>query len=602
MCGIAGVLVAEAGRVDVRPALVAMQRALRHRGPDDAGTWQSASGLAAFAHTRLAVIDLTAAGRQPMSTPDGRFTIVLNGEIYNHRDLRRELERRGATFRTRTDTEVVLRAFEADGEACLDRLCGMFALAVWDEREQACLLARDPFGIKPLYYHAREGVVAFASEVRALIESGLPRRDLDPDAVVGYFRTGSVPEPATLLRDIRCLEAGTCLTWSPRALKVRRYWSVTFPADVPPADAPVDVARIALAESVRRHLVADVPIGIFLSGGVDSTALLALARAAGGGELATFTLSLPGAADDEGPAARRTAAHFGATHHELPVDALRGRDLFGEFLRAADQPSIDGLNTYAVSTLAREHGFKVALSGLGADELFGGYRSFQMVPRLTALGRRLAWTGPAGRLAGAVADRAAPDARWRRLGDMMAGPATVASAYAAFRGIFTRRESRILGERYAGKTPSAVEGQDADETANDPTIGDTVSRLELTRYVRNQLLRDADAMSMAMGLELRTPFLDADLFAALASLPAATRLQPGKRLLVDAVPELPEWVRRAPKRCFQFPFSQWLAGEWRDVFASVDRDCPVPTGTWYRKWSVFVMDRWVGRLTRGGDA
>jgi asparagine synthase (glutamine-hydrolysing) len=597
MCGIAGILTAEAGRFEMRPILGTMTGALRHRGPDDSGQWQSASGLAGFAHTRLAVLDLSAAGHQPMSTPDGRYTVVFNGEVYNFRELRRGLEQKGVAFRTQTDTEVVLRAYEAYGDACVEQLRGMFALAIWDERERTCLLARDRFGIKPLYYcHDRGGQLVFGSEVRALLTSGLVSKELDARAHYDYFRTGSVQEPRTLLRDVRCLEAGCHGRWQAGRFETRRYWRLAFPPTTIPDRDAVAATRAALLDSVAHHFVSDVPVGIFLSGGVDSTALVALARATGQGDVRTLSMTLPGVAEDEGAIAKRVANHFGTEHREYPVDAATGKATFSRFLHVFDQPSIDGLNTFALAGFAREMGTTVALSGLGADELFGGYRSFQDVPKLARWDARLSRLGVVRRLAGGLIERLAPGPRARRIGDMLGQTAGLPTAYTTFRGIYTRAEARALATHYTGSTGDVTDDVAA-ALPSDPTAGDVVSRLELSRYVRNQLLRESDVMSMAWGLELRTPYLDSGLVDTATRIPAATRLRVGKQLLLEAVPEVPSWVAQQPKRCFQFPFEQWLDGEWRGVFAGVSRTAPVATETWYRKWSLFMLERWRERLT-----
>lgn len=598
MCGIAGIVTTEPGRFEMPPALGAMRDALRHRGPDDSGLWQSPSGAAGFAHTRLAVLDLTPAGRQPMSTPDGRFTIAFNGEIYNFRELRDELEEQGIRFQTRTDTEVVLWAYCVRGESCVAQLRGMFAFALWDERERTCLFARDRFGLKPLYYRAGDGPLVFASEVRAIVASGLVARELDPQGVYGYFRSGSVPEPHTLLRDVRCVEAGHTVCWRDGRVAARRYWDLCFgPSAAATVPDPVAATRAALLDSVAHHFVSDVPVGVFLSGGIDSTALVALARSLGRSDLHTVSMTLPGSPDDEGEAARRTAAHFGTLHEEWPMDAVRGREMFGRFLEAADQPSIDGLNTFVISGFARERGLKVALSGLGADELFGGYRSFRDVPRIARWDRWLSAAGPVRSRLGRTVERLAPGPRSRRVGDMLGRPAQLQATWSMFRGIFTHAESLTLAERYAaGAAGEPLEGAVCDTPVSDPTAADAVSRLELTRYMRNQLLRDSDVMSMAWGLELRAPFLDAGLVDTLSRIPAAIRLRAGKRLLLDAVPEVPHWVACPPKRCFQFPLQQWLGAEWQDVFADVDRSAPVPTETWYRKWCICAFDRWLEKL------
>jgi asparagine synthase (glutamine-hydrolysing) len=566
-----------------------MLAALRHRGPDDSGAWTSPSRHAALAHARLSIIDLSPAGHQPMATPDGRLTLVFNGEIYNHRELRAGLEARGVAFRSKSDTEVILRAYEADGVACVERLRGMFAFALWDERERTCLLARDAFGIKPLYLAEQNGRLVFASEVRALIASGLVARDLDPAGVNGYFRTGSVPEPRTLLKGVRCLPAGQLAVWRAGRLETRNYWSVKFAPEEQPVSTAVSATRAALLDSVRHHFISDVPVGVFLSGGIDSTALVGLARVLGCTELHTYSISFPDTPSDEGGLARRTAAHFGTTHHEWPLDAATGMGLFRQFLAAMDQPSIDGLNTFTVSKFARDQGMKVVLSGLGGDELFGGYKSFREVPRLARLNRLVRWIGPV-RPALQAALRRSARVPPRRLSEMLGQPARLDTAYAALRGTFTAAEAATLTQHVTGQPAPAEECEVAD--FSDPTPEDTVSRLELTRYMRNQLLRDSDVMSMAHGLELRVPFLDRPLLDTVARIPAAMRLRPGKQLLIEAVPEIPEWIARQPKRGFLFPFEQWLGTQWREVFTALDQRSPVPLQTWYRKWAVFALDRW----------
>jgi asparagine synthase (glutamine-hydrolysing) len=593
MCGIAGILTRDV-RGDEARRVADMQRALRHRGPDDAGVWHSPSGRATLAHTRLAILDPTSAGRQPMSTADDRFTIALNGAIYNFSELRRSLESKGIAFRSRSDTEVVLRAYEVYGEACVRHLRGMFALAIWDEREQTCLLARDPFGIKPLYYYARESRLVFASEVKSLLQSGEVPRRLDSQAVYEYLRAGSVQDPRTLLREVRGLDAGRVMTWN-GDVRTSTYWDLSF-GEAEPAAAPGPATHEALRDSVRHHFASDVAVGVFLSGGIDSTSLVALAAEAGFGSLRTFTLSIEGT-DDEGERARRTAGHFGANHHECRVDAAAGRRLFGDYLAAMDQPSIDGLNTFAVSRLAAERGTKVMLSGIGADELFGGYPTFSHVPRMTAWRR---WLGESGRLhaAGAQALSASGDPRQRRLADLLLLPPSLTASYAVYRGIFSRREAGVLAAQYSGtNSDDCDDAVEAD--ALDPTPADGVCRLELSRYLRNQLLRDGDVMSMACGVEVRTPFLDTVVVDTVRRIPASQRLRPGKRMLVESVTGLPDGVVHRRKRCFQFPFERWMDGEWRQIFAAVEKIGPVATTTWYQKWCLLVLEHWL--TTTGVD-
>ncbi len=588
MCGIAGII----GRPDADAALARMRIALRHRGPDGEGSWRSEAGDAQLAHTRLAVIDPTPAAGQPMTTDDGRLTIVFSGEIYNYRELRAELEGR-ATFRTRSDTEVLLHGLRVHGARFVRRLRGMFAFAAWNDDERACLLGRDTFGLKPLYFHhADDGTLVFASELRALLASGLVPRELDPRGLQGYLRTGTVPEPLTLMRRACCVEAGHVVEWRDRKIRREQYRDVRFAPDAG-SNHHAERTREALADTVRHHLISDVPVGLLLSGGMDSAALLALASASGIAPVRTFSLALPGSPADESALARQSADRFGADHAELPMDASSARELFPAYLAAIDQPSIDGFNTYVVSRFARERGVKVVLSGVGADELFGGYASFDRIPRLTSWNARLARAGALRGIGGRVLESLTPDARWRRVGDLLQQPATLAHTHTVFRGIFTRRESQRIAAHFGVRT--AMDEGISCEGAAQPDIADEISRLELTRYVRNQLARDSDAASMACGVELRAPFLDGPLFDTLSRIPASIRLASAKRLLRQAVPELPPWVD-GPKRCFQFPFDEWASREWRGVFAGADAHSPVPLGTWYRKLSIVVLTDWMEKM------
>lgn len=590
MCGIAGVLSAGAAS-DLGHAVLLMQRALAHRGPDDHGAWTSPHGEATFAHTRLAIIDPTPAGRQPMSIDHGRLTVTLNGEIYNFMELRHELEGRGVAFQSRTDTEVVLRAYDAYGDACVERFRGMFAFALWDERARRGLLARDRFGIKPLYYSIADRRLVFASEVRALLASGLVPRAIDGIAAYQYFRTGSVPEPRTLAAGVSCLEAGQFAVWQDRALKRTHYFDIAFDA-APPSGDPAAATRAALADSVAHHFVSDVPVGIFLSGGVDSTALLALAVASGRQDVRALTMALPGSPDDELALARRTAQHLGVPHDVCEVDAVSARRLFDDYRRVMDQPSIDGMNTLAVSQLAAACGLKVMLSGLGADELFGGYPSVSAVPRLAALHTAAVALGPIRAMAArSLVQLGGP--RSRRIGDMLEQQPGLSSAYAAYRGIFTRAEARALTRQFGCETDGEPP---APAAPDDPTPSDAVCRLEMTRYLRNQLLRDTDVMSMACGVEVRVPFIDEQVVRTVTSIPPRERLGAQKALLRRAVPEIPAWISTQPKRGFMFPIEQWLGGEWGGVFDATDARCVVPTQKWYRQWCVHAFEAWVERL------
>jgi asparagine synthase (glutamine-hydrolysing) len=351
---------------------------------------------------------------------------------------------------------------------------------------------------------------------------------------------------------------------------------------------------------MRRHFVSDVPVGIFLSGGIDSTALVALARHIGVKDIATFSIGVDDAGLDESSMAARTAAHFETRHHELRLDAEAGRVRFDEFINHIDQPSIDGFNTYTVSSFAREKGLKVVLSGLGGDELFAGYPSFEKVPALVRQARCLNLVPGLAHHTGLILEYRSQSHRLRRLGAFLQGPLTISRAYGAFRGIFSHRSARMMAARYAG-VPLAEFLKSLGEPAEDSVAGnalDEVSRCELSRYMRHQLLKDSDVMSMAHSLELRVPMVDRKLFEAVASIPAAIRLQQGKRLLIDAVPELPSWVVNQKKKGFLFPYQQWAHSNWGDVFQKTNAHLPVRAPTWYQTWCVFMLDRWLEPVPR----
>lgn len=600
MCSISGILSATGWSDSLGSALTSMQSALHHRGPDDAGLWVDPSAGVGLAHTRLAILDLSPAGHQPMATSDSRYHIIFNGEIYNFRELRVGLEKEGVVFKSHADTEVLLQLYARHGSSMVRMLRGMFAFCIWDQHERHAFLARDPLGIKPLYYAALNGLLLFASELQALRRCGLVPSAVNAEAVVQFLEMGSVPEPLTLLQSVSMLEAGHMLTWRGGEFTTESYWSLDFSAIDRQPDA-AGLARTALLDSLSAHFVSDVPVGVFLSGGIDSTALVALARELGMQQLATFSIGVDSATLDESSVARRTAEHFGTSHHELRLTSEVGESAFDAFLKHTDQPSIDGFNTFTVSSFAQSQGMKVVLSGLGGDELFGGYPSFQQVPKLACFSRSLHRLPGLAPGLGAMMERWAPQARVRRLGGYLRQPPSLLGAWRTYRGIFSPAEAQQIADRLLGgmqkiKAKTAAVGEARNLSAyleQLPAEADAVSALELQCYMRNQLLRDSDVMSMAHGLELRVPFVDRVLFESLARIPASQRIQAGKKLLLEAIPEIPEWVANQPKRGFTFPFEQWLEASWGGAFREVTRRLPNSNPTWYQRWAVFMLERWL---------
>ena len=389
MCGIFGIITREGDLSS--DVLARAQKCLAHRGPDDSGIilLNAASQEIGLAHTRLSIIDLSPLGHQPMHDPTTGNWIVFNGEIYNFRQLRQELESAGAQFRSHSDTEVILAAYRIWGEDCLSRLAGMFAFGLWDAPRKRLLLARDPVGIKPLYYYHSGTRFLFASEVRTLLQTGLIPRKSDPTGVLSYLTFGSVYEPWTMVEGISAVPPGELVKVDNSAVTSRQYWNPlrSFSAGSESAATTAQLPAI-LRDAVVSHLVSDVPVGVFLSGGIDSSSLVAV-LSHNGVRANTFSLVFTEEEFNEAPYSREVARRFGTEHHEIPVSVDDALAALPAALHAMDQPTIDGINTYLVSAKARAAGVKVALTGLGADEMFAGYSNFRRVPRMESLVRRL---------------------------------------------------------------------------------------------------------------------------------------------------------------------------------------------------------------------
>jgi asparagine synthase (glutamine-hydrolysing) len=623
-----------------------MMNALTHRGPDDKG--MLARHGAIFGVRRLSIIDL-AGGRQPIYNETGDVGVVFNGEIYNFEQLRLALENRGHRFRTRTDTEVIVHAYEEWGDRCVGHLRGMFVFALWDGRNAAAnpaakgriLLARDPLGIKPLYYALAVGALLFASEVRALLASEAFERRISHDAVEGYLLFGSVVEPATLVEGLYSLPAGHSLALEPDAPvspKPVAFWepspAASHVSQVPNtfADAAREV-RTYLERSVSEQLLADVPVGVFLSSGLDSTALAALAARERKG-VQTFTMSFPEQEFSEAAVARNTARQLGTDHRELLLTAEEIQSRLFDAVGALDQPSMDGVNTFFVSWGARAAGLKVALSGLGGDELFGGYPSFRATPYLAtllAIARRLPQRArePISRTLLEFGRRGGHQSRSDRLrksAAIFSHPDELPHAYFFSRLLFTPRQTeRLLSPSIVATYREVADLEAASwrpwleqlvDRANLFRGSSLISYFELRTYTLNTLLRDTDSMSMHHSLEIRVPLLDCGLVDLVQALPdsAKTRSRAPKALLTEAVRDLlPAEVVHQPKRTFTLPWEHWLRGklgadmsfrmttltpslatilDGEEVRVVWRRFLSKRTG-WARPWSLFVLNEWV---------
>ena len=596
MCGISGLL-----SVSPWPNLDKitqnLQSALTHRGPDDQGVYINGDRHVALTHTRLSILDLTSAGHQPMAIDGDRYWITFNGEIYNFLELRKNLEAQGERFTSDTDTEVILRLYHQKGKDCVQDLRGMFAFAIWDNHEKTCFLARDPLGIKPLFYCQLGSQLVFASELKAILASQLIAPHLNPTALYEYFSTGSVPEPLTLINNVHQLSPGHYLEWHNGGINQSQYWQMDFTPDnnIDGLTAK-NIVREALLESVNSHFLSDVPVGIFLSGGVDSTAILALARQTQTANISTYSIAFEETEFDEGSVARKTAKHFATEHHEQIITATSAKILFDEYLKSLDQPSIDGLNTFSVSKLAAEDNKKVVLSGLGSDEIFAGYKSFKTIPKMLKYRQQLQILDPLLKLVISGASSLTDDVKLKRLDDFFAVKSSTTNAYQCMRGIFSRKEASELVGFYC-QDWGGDKNNDYFETSSFnkfPSIEDEVSYLEISRYMQNQLLRDSDVMSMRSGLELRVPFVDKLFLETILKIPKEHRLNFGKKLLIESVPEIPEWVINRPKQGFSFPFQQWLDQDWlQAVFHLKEIPKQISVTTWYRKWLIVVLNYWL---------
>ncbi|MEO7859758.1 MAG: asparagine synthase (glutamine-hydrolyzing) [Nitrospirales bacterium] len=597
MCGLAGIFQYRTEAPPVNQAeLLCIRETMMSRGPDGAGLWLAPDRGIGLAHRRLAIIDLSEAGAQPMVDAQTGNRIVFNGEIYNYRELRAELSAIGVSFHSHSDTEVLLKLYALQGREMLGRLRGMFAFALWDEKKQGLLLARDPFGIKPLYIADNGKTLRFASQVKALLAGGNVDTVPEPAGHVGFFLWGHVPEPYTLYRGIRALPAGESL-WLDRAghKEVKSFFDLSaemaasiVPLGSMPADKAREQLRGALFDSVRCHLLADVPVGTFLSAGLDSTTIAALAREAGVAERVTLTLGFKefaGTDKDEVPLAELVARHYGTTHHTRWVNKEAFAASLGHLFDVMDQPSIDGVNSYFVCQAAHDAGLKVALSGLGGDELFAGYSDFQKIPRMVD------WLSPVARIPGLGAGFrriSAPLLKHftsPKLAGLLEYGGDYAGAYLLRRGLFMPWELPDVldgdlvraGWRDLHTLPS-LELHSA--SVSDPRL--KISALETVWYMRNQLLRDTDWASMAHSLEVRVPLVDVELFRTVTRLIHAG-FPPGKQdMAASPSTPLPQSVLHRHKTGFSVPVREWLMAA---------QDASSSPGPGLRKWATFVYQR-----------
>ena len=637
MCGIFGI-VAHHARVPAE-VLERATRSLAHRGPDDSGTVilrdsaREADEIG-LGNRRLAILDLSPQGHQPMNDPATGNWVVYNGEVYNFREVRTKLEQSGLYFRSNSDTEVILKAYGHWGERCLHEFRGMFAFALWDAQRHRVFVARDPMGIKPMYFYQSDRYFMFSSEVRTLLGTGLVPRVIDCSGLLNYLTFGSLYDPNTLVEGVSALRPGCYLIWEEGQVKQEQYWDLVGPIlgeDCDPACAGAEkrgeletqVAEV-LDESVRMQLVSDVPVGVFLSGGIDSSSLVDI-LSRNGTRPSTFSIVFREADYSEAEYSRAVAQHFRTDHHEIMVAQSDFFAAIHPAIHAMDLPTIDGINTYFVSEQTRAAGVKVVLSGLGGDEMFAGYSSFRTVPRMERFARAWDCMPKAVRspLASMFRTLAPANDQNRKLIALSRNGGGIVHPYFLSRMLFTLEQQNQLLPAMETNSAAFLRAQKPLTESLSRALGldpvNRVSYLEARCYMLNTLLRDSDFMSMAHGLEVRVPLIDHRLARRILALPGSWKLdsRTPKPLLVGALDgRLPEQIVHRRKRGFTLPFEHWLRDALRPMVEeslrkigdgdlgtliseravrSVWQDFLEGRTSWSRPWSLYVLQCWCQR-------
>ena len=643
MCGIAGII----GRIGDanQAALARMERALAHRGPNATGLWTSDADDRGFgcllAHRRLSILDLSCGANQPMTDPVTGHVIVFNGEIYNYVTLRQQMTAAGQTFDSTGDTAVMLRLLATRGTAAVEQLRGMFAFGLWDPRKRELLLARDPLGIKPLYVCRNrdangEWSLLFASEVRAILASGLigaPK--LDPHAVASVVWNGFVMGPGTAIRGVETIAPGELRTFDGRGRQTgeRTFWSIGGGDETPISEEQL---REEIRESVRLHLASDVPLGVFLSSGIDSSAVANLAQQACDTPINTFTLTFEEEELSEGRYARQIAQAIGTNHHEILLTESDFVSNIETALDTLDQPTFDGLNSFYMSKAVREAGLTVALVGTGGDELFGGYTSFRDLPQLHAWARRSGWVPTPAKVAaakavayalqgGGTATKVAPQTRWAKLPEMVRSGTDVVRlyqlAYALFLPQFQRdllADGLVNGSMMDGM-PATMRRRLEGEIAHRSPLS-AIAVLEQRCFLGERLLRDTDAASMAVSLEVRLPLVDQVLVRQVNRLSDPARFAPVRRkalLRKIGLEGLDPALFERPKSGFVLPYDRWIRQKLGGAMSDLMRDEKAAAAVglngktvarlwdgfqsgqgglyWSRVWALYVLMRWCHR-------
>lgn len=626
MCAIAGIL----AHSHSTPNLEAMLVAMRHRGPDDSGTW--IENGCHLGHNRLSIIDLSPAGHQPMVSASGRYVIVYNGEVYNFLSLRKELEQLGVAFRSHTDTEVILALWEREQAACASRLRGMFAFGIWDRHERSLTLVRDRLGIKPLYYAEATDKFVFASEIKGMLASGLVEKKINPQAIALLFQKGYVQQPSTILESVRALMPGQILQLKDNKVRIETYWQLgNQEVKYRSEDEAIQGIRQMVIKAVNEEMVSDRPVGVFLSGGLDSTVLVAALRAAGQNQINTFTIGFDSTDNQRSEAmdAQVSANYYGTTHHDIQIESENVWKLLDDFIEAIDQPSVDGLNVWLVSKKTAEH-VTVALSGLGGDELFSGYSIDRTMlywrGNRPALLKAIELTEPIWKkISSRHKLRRALEAR-NRLNDFT-------DAYLSWGEVNSEKNAAMLAgfsDEFQHKT--VYDTFNSFDHLNAKDLLQRITAMHLHTFMSGRVLTISDACAMAHSLEVRFPLIDHRLAESAFNLPQAWKVkhirkaarlknyesdnrleETGiKHLLFQAFKnEFPDGFGNRSKKGFALPLNHWMRNGLREDLKSIifDSQNYLPKKklqdlfykwqkgeiSWSPLWVAFILEKWIKR-------
>jgi asparagine synthase (glutamine-hydrolysing) len=629
MCGIAGLIDFSNGQLPgyeqhSGKVLRIMLDHLRHRGPDDRGEerFEFDNGPPVYlGHQRLSIIELSKLGHQPMPNDNRSIWLSTNSEIYNFKELRDELETKNYKFRSKSDTEVLLKAYEEWGVECLQKLRGMFAFAIWDSRKKVLFLARDRLGIKPLYYFSNSDCFLFASEVRALAATGIPETSLNPTGLFHFLSFGSLSAPDTLLESIKELMPGHYLLITPDSIVEKQYWTPLSVSNISPYSSD-RLLKNTLADSVKMRQVSDVSLGAFLSGGIDSSAVVSLMEKENDSAVETLSVVFKEPDYDESAYSEKVALQMGTRHRRLELDESDLVNALPEAISAMDQPTVDGINTFLISKCAHQAGWKVALSGVGGDELFGGYDSFSLLPKLSGFEKFLSALPRSWRIfTGNCLKRFLPESDQNsKLAHFVCGQKSGSHSNFLLRALFCEDRVRSLFRdknladnailKHMERTQQQLDSMSVLHPLKQ------ISYLELTHYLSNTLLRDTDMMSMAHGLEIRLPLIDHRLVELMFAIPPKVQFArpPKKSLLVNSLPNpLPPEIVHRKKMGFTLPFEHWMRNELREEVESVLLEPVFPLTdfinesevwqvwedflarrvSWSRPWALYVLKKWL---------